>query len=364
MASIPAPIFRKLLLDGTNSDSRITCKGVEFRGHKLILGSASDFFRVTSAQEGFQENATGVVDLPEDEPEIVARALIFIYTAEYSSTASADVSKLLGESLIDSTETEEATGTGELTTTGEPTETGARPELSNDKHPADSAESPKQSPTDDRRDRLRISTLTYQIADKFGLRELQLKTFEDFREIFHTYEHSVGGLEEVVTRVYDCTSPDDQHLRLFVTRECVEAFDSVEKDKDMLSAIKTNEPVAWGLARPKQEHINEVERKLKIAEDALVEKGTTLEDLQARFNTLQTSHNNANYYYNQTTKLLDKAKADKMTTEAAIAKFCPHCGEGKLVLAQSLYDRYNNKKEGEVSTNCMACEKKWIFKAA
>jgi hypothetical protein len=318
-----------------------------------------------------------VVDLPEDEPEIVARALTFIYTGEYSSTKSTDVAKLLGERLVaptgigESTGTENATETGEAKATGEATETSNPSESSNNERLADSSESSTVESGDARRVRLRISTLTYQMADKFGLRELQLKTLEDFRDVFQTYRNvfqtykgSLAGLNEIVALVYDCTASDDQSLRRFVTSECVESFDSVEEDSQLLETVKANEPMAWSLARDRQQRINTVELKLRSTEHALYAKTTSLESVRDQFNTLKRKYDDESYQYKQTSMLLDSAKKDSMTTKAAIAKHCPHCGEGKLVLVKSDSFSYYAKESGEVTTNCLACQKKWKFKAA
>jgi hypothetical protein len=74
-----------LLKYGTFSDLTITCQSTTFRVHKCyLLAKGGDFFQSTICG-GFAECHTSVIDLPEDDPEILARLLLCVYTGQYAS---------------------------------------------------------------------------------------------------------------------------------------------------------------------------------------------------------------------------------------------------------------------------------------
>ncbi|KAK3896845.1 hypothetical protein C8A05DRAFT_48292 [Staphylotrichum tortipilum] len=70
------------------SDMTIRCGGREFKAHRAIVCPQSRFFD-RALTGGFAEAATGIVDLPEDDPEVVERFLQFLYTGTYTNLDSA-----------------------------------------------------------------------------------------------------------------------------------------------------------------------------------------------------------------------------------------------------------------------------------
>ncbi|KAK3896388.1 speckle-type POZ protein-like B, partial [Staphylotrichum tortipilum] len=70
------------------SDMTIRCGGREFKAHRAIVCPQSRFFD-RALTGGFAEAATGIVDLPEDDPEVVQRFLEFLYTGTYTDVDSA-----------------------------------------------------------------------------------------------------------------------------------------------------------------------------------------------------------------------------------------------------------------------------------
>lgn len=94
-----------------------------------------------------------------------------------------------------------------------------------------------------------------------------------------TYKRALTGLSKVVALVYKVTAPDDLCLRLFVTQQCIAAYDSVVNDKSLLTIVRTNEPIAWEAARPLQVRLDEVTQQLREAEDELTAKSVELADL-------------------------------------------------------------------------------------
>ncbi|KAK3901776.1 BTB/POZ protein [Staphylotrichum tortipilum] len=88
------------------SDMSIRCGGREFKAHRAIVCAQSRFFD-RALTGGFTEAATGVVDLPEDDPAVLERFLQFLYTGTYTDVAGSasgppsDACKLSPEEVQD-----------------------------------------------------------------------------------------------------------------------------------------------------------------------------------------------------------------------------------------------------------------------
>lgn len=74
-----------MLESGQLSDFTITCQGHKWQAHKIILITKSEFFRA-AILSGFSEATKSTMDLPEDDPAIIARLLLHMYTGEYPTT--------------------------------------------------------------------------------------------------------------------------------------------------------------------------------------------------------------------------------------------------------------------------------------
>ncbi|KAM4054483.1 BTB/POZ domain-containing protein [Hirsutella rhossiliensis] len=74
--------LKTLLLDHKYADLVIRCGGQDFKAHRAIVCPQSSFF-AKACDNGFKEAETGVIDLPDDEPEIVTHFLQFLYTGNY-----------------------------------------------------------------------------------------------------------------------------------------------------------------------------------------------------------------------------------------------------------------------------------------
>ncbi|EEU40680.1 uncharacterized protein NECHADRAFT_76077 [Fusarium vanettenii 77-13-4] len=72
-----------LLSSGDYSDMTIRCQGREFKTHRAIVCSQSSFFK-KALGSNFKEGDSGIVDLPEDDPNTVQSFLEFLYTGTYS----------------------------------------------------------------------------------------------------------------------------------------------------------------------------------------------------------------------------------------------------------------------------------------
>ncbi|KAL2270576.1 hypothetical protein VTJ83DRAFT_2760 [Remersonia thermophila] len=64
------------------TDMTIRCGGREFQAHRAVVCTQSQFFDLALSGP-FREAQTGVVDLPEDDPDILERFLEFLYTGTY-----------------------------------------------------------------------------------------------------------------------------------------------------------------------------------------------------------------------------------------------------------------------------------------
>ncbi|KPI44123.1 uncharacterized protein AB675_6141 [Cyphellophora attinorum] len=80
------------------ADFVIVCGDFEFKVHKIVVGSHSDFFE-RCIEGNFQESTSDKVELVEQEPEIVAMGLMYIYTGAYNKEDLIDVWPNLSEKV-------------------------------------------------------------------------------------------------------------------------------------------------------------------------------------------------------------------------------------------------------------------------
>ncbi|EAT77701.2 hypothetical protein SNOG_14849 [Parastagonospora nodorum SN15] len=73
-----------LLNSGEYSDLTIICGDETHKVHKAIVCSRCDFFERAERFPVGREAAEGTINLPEDEPKIIALLLEFLYTGEYT----------------------------------------------------------------------------------------------------------------------------------------------------------------------------------------------------------------------------------------------------------------------------------------
>ncbi|RSM02741.1 hypothetical protein CDV31_010780 [Fusarium ambrosium] len=75
--------LHNLLSSGAYSDMTIRCQGREFKTHRAIVCSQSSFFE-KALSSNFKEGESGIVDLPDDDPQTVESFLEFLYTGTFS----------------------------------------------------------------------------------------------------------------------------------------------------------------------------------------------------------------------------------------------------------------------------------------
>ncbi|KAF2440105.1 hypothetical protein P171DRAFT_448040 [Karstenula rhodostoma CBS 690.94] len=81
--------MKSLLENGEHSDFKITCRGKTWNVHKPILCSQSAYFEAV-VRFGGMETSTGVLDLPEEDPEILGYMIQFLYNSDYELPSDKD----------------------------------------------------------------------------------------------------------------------------------------------------------------------------------------------------------------------------------------------------------------------------------
>ncbi|KAK6347329.1 hypothetical protein TWF696_007399 [Orbilia brochopaga] len=74
------------LKSGKFSDFKITCRGEEWKVHKVILCSQSEYF-ARACEADFKEKAAAGIDLTSDPLQLVEQMLKFLYTGDYEVPA-------------------------------------------------------------------------------------------------------------------------------------------------------------------------------------------------------------------------------------------------------------------------------------
>ncbi|KAL2158848.1 hypothetical protein VTH06DRAFT_4040 [Thermothelomyces fergusii] len=74
--------LHRLFEERTYSDLTIICGDHEFNVHKAVICPRSSFF-AKACDSLFQEGSTGVVSLPDDDPQIVKLMLHYLYHLDY-----------------------------------------------------------------------------------------------------------------------------------------------------------------------------------------------------------------------------------------------------------------------------------------
>ncbi|KAL8778189.1 MAG: hypothetical protein Q9213_007525 [Squamulea squamosa] len=68
-------------------DLIISCKGTEWRVHRVIVCTQSEYFK-KACQAGFQEGKTGCIDLKEEDPTMIDRLVNYLYSCDYDDYAT------------------------------------------------------------------------------------------------------------------------------------------------------------------------------------------------------------------------------------------------------------------------------------
>ncbi|KAJ4352007.1 uncharacterized protein N0V89_007353 [Didymosphaeria variabile] len=82
--------MKSLLETGKHSDFKITCGNKTWDVHKAIVCSQSDFFDAATRFGGKKEATEGVLNLPNDDPDIVGCMIQFMYELDYQLPSDKD----------------------------------------------------------------------------------------------------------------------------------------------------------------------------------------------------------------------------------------------------------------------------------
>jgi hypothetical protein len=80
----------KLLKTGHHADLKSVCSDRNFRVQRAIICSQSDFFEACD-NSGFKEQTEAKIELMETDPDILAVALVFLYTSSIDPNVTEQV---------------------------------------------------------------------------------------------------------------------------------------------------------------------------------------------------------------------------------------------------------------------------------
>ncbi|KAK5467447.1 hypothetical protein LTS15_000420 [Exophiala xenobiotica] len=216
MAAVSAEMYLQFLETGKFSDFIIECQGVEFKVHRIV------------------EAVSGRIKFPEEEPETMARAILFMYSNDYDDTQLPKFYK--GLINDDDADEEERLRSGPIK---EIDELGLRRPL-------------------------KVNTLVYKCADMLGLDGLMhmasARFMTDAKLAFE-----MDGFEDPLRLLYESTRSDDRNLRFEVTCLCVENHDLLEIRKKTFAVMREHEPNVWSVS---------VELLKRLATDSTSEKSS------------------------------------------------------------------------------------------
>ncbi|KAJ9606900.1 hypothetical protein H2200_008910 [Cladophialophora chaetospira] len=215
MAGVTSSTYLDFLKTGKYSDFTIICKDVEFKVHKVVLCGSSSMLD-TACKGGFKEATSGKIEFPEDDPEVMARVVLFMYTGDYDADKAPSTILPSGYSIV--------AGTPETKTESSAAEKpkSRRIKASTEATPAQSKSGVGQ--TIDKRsfEVLTINALVYKCADMLGIQNLMMLAAERFLAdcpVAYTDERFAPPLRTM----FESTRSDDEHLRLPVTTLCVKS---------------------------------------------------------------------------------------------------------------------------------------------
>ncbi|KPI40226.1 uncharacterized protein AB675_7475 [Cyphellophora attinorum] len=206
-----------LLKYGTFSDLIITCQGTTFKVHRLyLLAKGGNFFQAAICG-GFAESHTHTIDLPEDEPEMVARVLLHIYTGQYESGCAEEPDSQLPH--LDNI----------ASATVQSSQSDRHNHERNDNSQGDDGdEKDEVKPPKLNSGNVMIHVKMFAVAVKYGIPGLRDQARKAFAGTFSCWSDvwcldKLPKVEEIITAVYRTTPSQERELRdLCVVQALVE----------------------------------------------------------------------------------------------------------------------------------------------
>jgi hypothetical protein len=243
---------------GQFSDVTVVCSGHVFHLHKFNLITLSEFFRAALCHT-FKEAESSVIELPEDDPAMIARVIIHLYLGMYpsmplsdlklqSSTFSAEEWELDGDRPVDASlfrRTPQKTRKLSYMRSAPATTLPAPP---TDKENMGHAYAEQEFFRD-----ANLAIDLYAIAVKLGVEKLQQQACIELRELLRIWAsfrwQYVGNRQIVdaskywglVEKIYGTTSPDARGLRdlvLEATLRRVGDGDDISSNTDYIELLE------------------------------------------------------------------------------------------------------------------------------
>ena len=269
MAGVTPGAYLNVLKSGQFSDLTISCQDAEFKVHRVVVCSASSMlnaacngsFQVTSSadcktrdvNQGYQEATSRKVNFPEDDPQIMSRVVLFLYTSDYDAN-SVPTFILPGQNQgSKSLATVQQAGQEiKPSTTPESPATAETPPAKRQKTSAATATpATAQVPMNNTTalppgifETLKTNALVYKCADMLGIENLKVLAADRFMADARV-AFSEMGFAEPLRILYQSTRSDDELLRVPVTTLCVENHELVERIADTVGVMEQYEYCAW-----------------------------------------------------------------------------------------------------------------------
>ncbi|PFH61461.1 hypothetical protein XA68_17292 [Ophiocordyceps unilateralis] len=203
--------LKRLRLSGKYADLTIRCGGRDFKTHRAILCPQSSFFD-KACHSGFKESVTGVVELPEDDPDILDRFLQFIYSGNYPDREhpTPDQPSLAATFMNpDQIENESVPPVEEPDLWAELHHTTGHHTTGKASGEEVTRFEGEETDVKESGDDLFTSLRVYVMADKFNVPALKLLAYHRFSSTAAKVFDSYGRFPAVVDELYESTLPTD-----------------------------------------------------------------------------------------------------------------------------------------------------------
>ena len=94
MPSTEKPLTKKLFVDKTFTDFKITCQGKIYECHRCVLGSQSNVFQAMFLNMDMKEGASGEVEINDVHAETMDMLLYYLYHEEVEDAKLVDTNLL------------------------------------------------------------------------------------------------------------------------------------------------------------------------------------------------------------------------------------------------------------------------------
>ena len=371
MAGISPEAGWKLLLSGDRSDFTIKCQEVVFKVHQVVIKADSDFcrvvcdspFKVDIGPEAQREHLTDMkqeseeacVSLEEDDPEIIARVLEYLYTEDYTEEKPPELPGLpsLPQERLDKIEACQDAMTRLQMASRMP---------GNAKDKADAADYVATA--------LETHAKLYGCADKLGLARLCKAASDRFKAVFPAAKHVFldAQVSSILGLVYDMTRSSDTDLRYYMTTVCF-LEGSVSMREAASTVIKQHEPLVFRVCESWQETL---EMKLEL-EDAARAQRESLEGERLHQQRLKSGHeaelkrkdDAIQYHVDRIASLEarlwksehdledEMAYIDRALSRTRLAKYCAYCGvKDEMIMKRDI----DWAERSEYRLSCLKCK--------